>query len=91
MLLPIAPSHTGRGQREDSMSAPIVIEIKHRHTGAVLYAHKTTAERQSSGLAMRDALEAAHKAGANLGGANLGGADLGGADLGCADLHVANL
>ena len=53
------------------MSAPIVIEIKRHYTGAVLYRHETTAERQAGGLAMRDALEAAHGASADLSGANL--------------------
>ena len=73
------------------MSAPIVIEIKHRHTGAVLYRHETTAERQTSGLAMRDAMEAAIDAGSNLRGSNLRGAYLSGADLSGADLRGADL
>ena len=88
------------------MSALIVIEIKHRRTGAVLYTHETTAERQASGLAMRDALEAAaaaranladaylaraYLARANLAGANLAGAYLAGAYLARADLAGANL
>ena len=63
------------------MSAPIVIEIKRHYTGAVLYTHETTAERQASGLAMRDALEAAHGASADLSGADLRDADLSGANL----------
>ena len=77
------------------------ITINHRHTGAVLFTHETTDERQASGLAMRDALEAAVSAranlswadlsGANLSGANLSGADLSGANLSGADLSGANL
>jgi len=47
------------------------IQIKHRFTAAVLYEHQTTDERQASGLATRDALEAACKAGASLARANL--------------------
>ena len=73
------------------MSAPIVIEIKRHSTGAVLYTHETTAERQASGLAMRDALEAAHGASAILRGADLSGADLRDANLRGADLRDANL
>ena len=55
------------------------ITINHRHTGAVLFTHETTDERQASGLAMRDALEAAVSARANLSWADLSGADLSGA------------
>lgn len=43
-------------------------EIKHRYTGAVLYA--------GGGETLRDVVVAAVKAGAYLGGADLGGADL---------------
>jgi hypothetical protein len=57
----------------------------------VLFSHETTAERQASGLAMRDALEAAVKSGANLRGANLIDADLRGANLIDAYLRGANL
>jgi hypothetical protein len=57
----------------------------------VLFEHPTTDERQASGLAVRDALEAACKAGANLAGANLAGADLARANLAGADLARANL
>ena len=54
------------------------IEIKHRYTGAVLYAgeHET----------IRDAVEAAVKAGAYLAGANLARANLAGANLARANL-----
>ena len=52
------------------------ITIMHRHTGAVLYSHQAAPNRVASGLAMRDALEAASLAGANLDGANLDGANL---------------
>jgi uncharacterized protein YjbI with pentapeptide repeats len=69
----------------------IIIQIKHRHTDAVLFTHETTEERQASGLAMRDALEAATKARANLAGANLAGANLDGAHLAGAYLARANL
>ena len=67
------------------------ITIKHRVTGAVLYSHETTDERRASGLATRDALEAAAKSGANLRGADLSGADLSDADLSRANLRGANL
>ena len=67
------------------------IEIKHRYTGAVLYTHQTTDERQASGLSMRDALEVACKAGANLAGAYLADAYLVGAYLVGAYLADANL
>ena len=57
------------------------ITIRHRWTDAVLYSHETTDERQASGLAMRDALEAAVKSSANLSKADLSGADLSGAKV----------
>ena len=59
----------------------ITITIRNRWTDAVLYTHETTAERQASGLAMRDALEAAVKSRAYLSGANLSGAYLSGAKV----------
>ncbi len=52
------------------------ITIKHRHTDVVLFEYQPTAEQQASGLAMRTALEAATKDGANLGGAYLDGKKL---------------
>lgn len=52
------------------------IQIKHRHTDAVLFEYQPTAERQASGIAMRTALEAATKGGENLDGAYLGGTNL---------------
>ena len=72
------------------------VTIRRRWTADVLYEHQTTDERQASGLAMRDALEAATKARANLAGAYLAGAylddaDLAGANLDDADLRGANL
>ena len=73
------------------MSEPVTIQIRHRYTDAVLFEHQTTPERQASGLAMRDALEAATKAGANLAGANLAGAYLADAYLAGAYLAGANL
>ena len=65
-----------------------VIEIKNRWTGAVLYSGEHAD--------VKEAVEAAVKAGANLGGAylagaNLRGADLDGANLGGADLCGADL
>ena len=67
------------------------IIIKHRFTGGVLFEYAPTAEEQSSGLAMRAALEKAARECADLRGADLRGADLGGADLGGADLRDAYL
>ena len=63
-----------------------MIEIKHRHTGAVLYTHDN-----ASGMTMRDAAEAAVKSRANLYGADLYGANLYGANLSRANLYGANL
>jgi hypothetical protein len=60
-----------------------VIEIKHRHTGEVLY----TAQVET----VREALEAAVTARANLARANLAGANLAGANLDGANLARANL
>src|SRR5574340_455260 len=67
------------------------ITIKHRHTGAVLYAHETTEDRIGIGLAMKDATDAALKARADLRGADLRDADLSGADLRGAYLIGADL
>ena len=61
-------------------------EIKHRYTGAVLYAAEIDCEPgapQSWKLALRAALDE----GVDLGGADLRGADLRWADLYCADLY----
>jgi uncharacterized protein YjbI with pentapeptide repeats len=60
-----------------------VIEIRHRHTGEVLY----TAQVET----VREALEAAVTARANLAGANLARANLAGANLARANLAGANL
>jgi hypothetical protein len=67
------------------------VEIKHRYTGDVLFSFDATDEQQSSGLAMRHALEAAVEARANLAGANLAGAYLAGANLARANLAGAYL
>ena len=56
------------------MSTTIKI-VSRLDSGRVLYEHERTAERQTSGLAMRDALEAAIASLANLSWANLSGAD----------------
>ena len=60
------------------------LQIKHRHTGAVLF-------ECESGLIMRQALEKATTEKADLYGANLRGADLHGANLRGANLRGANL
>ena len=62
------------------------IQIKHRYTSAVLYTHETLDERQASGIALRDALEAAVESDADLSGADLSGANLSGANLSGANL-----
>jgi hypothetical protein len=67
------------------------VEIKHSYTGAVLFSFDATDEQQSSGLAMRHALEAAVEARAYLAGANLAGAYLAGANLAGANLTGAYL
>ena len=65
------------------------VEIKHRYTGAVLFACDVPDE--NSGMAMRHALEKATEAGANLAGVNLTGANLTSANLADANLADANL
>jgi hypothetical protein len=60
------------------------IKILHRYTGAVLF-------EGDAGMTMRQTLEKATLAKANLRGADLGGANLYGADLGGANLYGANL
>ncbi|MBE7420656.1 MAG: pentapeptide repeat-containing protein [Ideonella sp.] len=67
------------------------ITIRHRYTDVVLYEHETTQERIDSGLAMRDALEAANRTGASLDGASLDGASLYRASLDGASLDGASL
>ena len=57
------------------------IIIKHRYTDAVLFEYEPTLEQRSNGTAMRAALEAAARGGANLEGANLEGANLRSANL----------
>ena len=70
-------NHNNPGTTQ-SEAAKII--IKHRYTEAVLFEFQPTDKQQSSGLAMRAALEAATRHGANLRGADLYGADLYGAD-----------
>ena len=65
------------------------VEIKHRYTGAVLFACDVPDE--NSGMAMRHALEKATEAGANLAGVNLTGANLTGVNLASADLTDVRL
>ena len=72
-------------------TATTKIVIKHRRTDTVLYEYQPTEDEQASGLAMRAALEAGVRGGANLGGANLRGANLGGANLRGANLRGADL
>ena len=72
-------------------TATTKIVIKHRHTDTVLYEYQPTEDERASGLAMRAALEAGVRDGANLVGANLVGANLGGANLVGAYLVGANL
>jgi hypothetical protein len=67
------------------------IEISNRWTDTVIYTHETTQERQDSILAMREAMEAAAAADANLANAYLAGAYLTGANLTGANLANANL
>ena len=64
-------------------------QIKHRFTGAVLF--ECDVPEASSGMAMRHALEAAVKSGADLSGADLSGADLYRANLSGAYLYRADL
>ena len=70
---------------------PTINIVSRWDSSIVLFSHETTAERQASGLAMRDALEAAAKSDANLSDANLSCANLRGANLSCANLRGANL
>ena len=65
------------------------ITIKHRHTGLTMF--ECDVPEASSGMAMRHALEAAVKSGANLSGADLSGANLSGANLSWANLSWANV
>ena len=60
---------------------PTINIVSRWDSSIVLFSHETTAERQASGLAMRDALEAAAKSGANLSSANLSDANLSDANL----------
>jgi len=67
----------------------MLIEIKNRCTGNVLFAH--TVEGNTLAITLAMALEAQKNGGADLRGAYLGDADLRGADLGGADLRGADL
>ena len=64
------------------------VEIKHRYTGAVLYALELP---DGSDYAQRTAVEKAVAAPANLGYADLGSANLRSANLGSADLGGSSL
>ena len=66
------------------------VEIKHRYTGAVLFTFDVP-EGVASGMAVRHALEAAVKSGADLSDAYLRDAYLRGADLRGANLRDAGL
>ena len=70
------------------------MEIKHRHTGAVLFtaarAHLSGANLSGANLSWAN-LSGANLSGANLSWANLSGANLSGADLSGANLSWANL
>ena len=66
----------------------MLVEIKHRFTGKILFAHDVPNDTPS-GLMMRVALEKANLSGANLYGANLSIANLSRADLYGADLYGA--
>ncbi len=70
---------------------PTINIVSRWDSSRVLYSHETTDECQASGLAMRDALEAAVKSDANLSGAYLSGAYLSGANLSGANLSGAYL
>ena len=66
------------------------IEIKHRWTGEIIFAHE--AEENSVKITLRAAIEArANLTGAGLTGADLRGANLTGANLTGANLRGANL
>ena len=71
--------------------AHIIKIVSRWDSSRTLYEFEASDEQQSSGLAMRSALESAIAAGANLRGANLSDADLSGAELSGADLRGANL
>jgi uncharacterized protein YjbI with pentapeptide repeats len=71
-----------------------MIEIKHRHTGAVIHTHDgaSLAGAYLAGAYLANAnLAGANLSGANLAGANLANANLTGADLAGANLAGANL
>ena len=70
---------------------PTINIVSRWDSSIVLFSHETTAERQASGLAMRDALEAAAKSVANLSDANLSGANLSDAYLRGANLSDAKV
>ena len=70
------------GQIEAKTEAAVTVNIVSRwDSSRVLFSHQTTAKRQASGLAMRDAMGAAVKSGANLRGANLSDAKVSGLTL----------
>ena len=70
------------------------MEIKHRHTGAVLFTAEgatSLAAALAAAVAAGTDLSRAHLSGAHLSGADLSGANLSGADLSGANLSGANL
>ena len=71
--------------------AHIIKIVSRWDSSRTLYEFEASDEQQSSGLAMRAALESAIAADAYLGGANLSGANLSGANLSGAYLSGANL
>ena len=80
------------GQIEAKTEAAVTVNIVSRwDSSRVLFSHQTTAKREASGLAMRDAMGAAVKSGANLSDANLSDAYLSDANLRGANLSGANL
>ncbi len=65
-------------------STALPIEIRHRHTNAVLFRSEKAKDLRAAlveAVAGKACLVGAYLGGANLGGANLGGANLGGANL----------
>ena len=69
----------------------MLVEIKHRWTGAILFSADVDASLATQGLRLGAAVKLAINAGANLAHANLVGADLAGANLAHAYLVGAYL
>ena len=70
-------------------SQRLPVEIKHRHTGEVLY--RSTTAKDLRATLVEAVASGAYLSGANLYGANLSGAYLSGANLSGANLYGANL